>query len=125
MSPAGRSMVVFGIYLLVSGIGFFFVPNIVLPILGLPLAADFWVRITGVVACVIGYYYLVSARAELTTFFRATTYARTGVCVALLLLLLTSSAPVALLPLGIIDLIGAAWTHFALRQTAKSSVPAA
>jgi len=125
MSPAGRSIVVFGIYVSAIGIGFFFAPNIILPILGLPLSADFWVRITGIVACVIGYYYLVSARAELTTFFRASTYARTGVCVAVLLLVLTNSAPFALLPLGIIDLIGAAWTHFALRQAAKSSVSAA
>ncbi len=125
MSPAARSILVFGIYVLAIGVAFFIAPNLILPILGLPLTTDFWVRITGIVACVIGYYYLVSARAELTTFFRASTYARTGVCVAVLALVLTNSAPLALLPFGILDLMGAAWTHFALRRTAKPSVSAA
>ena len=47
-------------------------PNTVLGLLGMASATEPWIRVLGVVVGVLGAYYIVAARAELTAFFRAT-----------------------------------------------------
>ena len=69
MSAAGRSLFVFGIYLLVLGIVVILVPNWLLGILGVPPTTDVWIRVVGVLVLVIGFYDLRAGRNGLNEFF--------------------------------------------------------
>src|SRR5438105_4823650 len=48
MSNAAKSILVFGIYIICAGLTLVFAPNILLGPVGMPLPADVWVRMFGV-----------------------------------------------------------------------------
>jgi hypothetical protein len=115
MSKAAQSMMVFGIYLIATAAVLVFTPNTLLQLLRVPPTTEPWIRVLGVVAGVLGAYYITAARQELIAFFRATVWGR-GIFVAgLILLVLLSWAPPILLGFGLIDAAGALWTRAALR----------
>ena len=72
MSKSAISVFVFGLYLLVVGSVLILVPNLLLSLFAIPETSEVWIRVVGVVAAVLGYYYVQAARNELTAFFRAT-----------------------------------------------------
>lgn len=118
MNPAARSVLVFGLYLVVVGLGLLVAPNPFLAPLGFsPVADPSWLRVLGVLTLVIAAYYLLAARAGLTVFFRWTVFVRCGVFAVFgaLVLLKLALAPLALL--GTVDLVAALWTWFALRAS--------
>lgn len=116
MTPAARSLFLFGLYLVVAGSGLLLVPALMLQPLGLPPPADVWVRVVGLLAIALGLYYRVAARAELLAFMRLSVWVRLGVAVVFGAFVLGGLAPAALLGFGLIDAAGAAWTARALRQ---------
>lgn len=116
MSGAALSMFVFGIYLILSGLGFTFIPNTALGLFGLPSTEEPWIRIVGWLMVVIGYYYVMSGRKELRQFFPWTVYARVSVFVIFLLFYFLNWATWVLLIFGTVDLLGALWTYFAQRS---------
>ncbi len=115
MSRPAPSIIVFGIYLAASGLSFVFIPNAILPLFGFPATTEVWVRVVGLLASILGFYFLDSARHDDRHFFRATVFARvvffTGVTA---FALLGWGSPV-LIAFGLIDLAGAAWTWLTLR----------
>jgi hypothetical protein len=117
MSGAALSVFVFGIYLILSGLGFTFLPNTVLGLFGLPATQEPWIRIVGWLMVLIGYYYLMSGRRELRQFFPWTVIARTSVFVIFVLFYVLNWAPWTLLIFGIVDLLGAIWTYLAQRSS--------
>jgi hypothetical protein len=124
MSPAAKSLFVFGIYAVAAGAGLLLMPGLVLGTLGFPPAQDGWVRVVGVLAIVVGAYHIVGARNELLPYIRATVWGRIGFAVLLGSLVLTSVMPMSLLLFAAIDLAAAIWTAIALRR-APSAAPAA
>lgn len=118
MNSAAKSVFAFGLYLIAVGLGLLTAPNTVLGPLGFPPADETWLRVVGVLALVLAYYYLLAARAGLTVFFRWTVAARSAVFVAFLALALGGLAPRPLALLGAVDLAGALWTWVALRAVA-------
>lgn len=116
MNPAAKSVFVFGVYLVVVGIGLLVAPHAFLAPLGFPPVADpSWLRVLGVLTLVIAAYYLLAARAGLTVFFRWTVFVRGGVFVVFGALVLLRLAPAPLALLGAVDLAAALWTWSALR----------
>jgi len=111
------SMIVFGAYLLGTGLGFVLIPNLLLPLFGLPTTTEVWVRIVGLLSAILGMYFLYLARPDQRRFMQASVYARliffTGVTA---FALLNFGSPL-LIAFGLIDLAGAAWTWLALRAT--------
>lgn len=119
MTPAARSVFVFGLYLVVVGLGLLAAPNEFLAPLGFASVADpSWLRVLGVLTLVIATYYLLAAWTGLTVFFRWTVFVRGGVFVVFGALVLLKLAPAPLALLGTVDLAAALWTWFALRRTA-------
>lgn len=116
MTPAARTLFQFGLYLLVAGSALLLVPALMLQPLGVPVPADVWVRVVGLLAIALGLYYRVAARAELLAFMRLSVWVRLGVAVVFGAFVLGGLAPAALLGFGLIDAAGAAWTARALRQ---------
>ncbi len=121
MSNSARSIFVFGIYLVASGLSFVFVPNLVLPLFGFPATTEVWIRMVGLLATILGMYFLYSVRNDDRLFHRVTIYGRlmffTGVTA---FALLGWGSPMLVL-FGLIDLAGAACTWLSLRaETAQA-----
>ena len=117
MTPAARSLYVFGIYLLGLGAVIVTAPDALLALLRLPPATDPWLRVLGVLVVVIGLLDVTSARAEQTAFFRATVWIRFVVLISFIGLVLVQLAPPVLIVFGVIDAAGAVWTKLSLARS--------
>ena len=116
MSQAAKSLFVFGVYLCGLGLILLLVPNLILQVFGVPPTNEVWIRINGMFVLCLSFYYVQSARYELTVFIRWTVWMRVAVIFYLAAFVLLVSAPKALLLFGLIDLLSAIWTWTALRQ---------
>ena len=115
MSTAARSVAAFGVYLVLLGAGLAFAPNAMLALFRQPPTGEPWLRILGIVAAVLGGYYLAAARGEATVFFRASVWGRAVGAAAFGLLVACGSAPAFILLMAAFDAAGAAWTWTSLR----------
>ena len=116
MSKAAVSVFAAGLFLIVTGIGFLIIPNFVLSLLSIPPTDEVWIRIVGMLVLFIGYYNLVAAHKELKDYFNASISVRIVCFVCFLVLVLTKIAYPILIIFGIIDLVGAIWTTWALKK---------
>jgi hypothetical protein len=123
MSRPSRTLAVFSIYVVLLGAALLFVPDVWLPLYGLPRAADVWVRVSGMLLVLLAFYYVQAARHELHLFIRWTVYTRASVIVFLGIFVLLGLAEAPVLLVGVIDLAGAVWTWFELRAAGLRPVP--
>lgn len=121
MTPAARSVNLFGIYLLLLGVVLLTMPNLLLTMFGLAPTDEVWIRVVGMVVAFLGIYYRVAAAAELRPFFFATVLLRASVPVFFLIFVLAGWVGSALLLLGVVDLVGALWTWIALRKSGAAA----
>lgn len=122
MSPAARSIFVWGVYMIVLGLIFMVIPNAILPLIDYPQTHQPWVRVAATLVTILGYYYIVAARHELVPFFRATILGRFLVLVFYSIFVILGHIPWELILLPIPDQFGALWTYLALRGTTADSV---
>jgi hypothetical protein len=115
MSRAAVSMFVFGIYLLVLAPTLVVAPAFLTGLFGLDAPQEVWIRVTGVIAGVLGFYYVFTARREAKDFFWATVWGRPAVIVFFTAFVLLDLAEPVLILFGVVDLLGAGWTFAALR----------
>ncbi len=116
MSNSARSILVFGLYLVVLGIVLLVAPNFLLGMFVLPSTTEVWIRVAGMLVLFLGYYYIQAARKEMTDFFRWTVYVRPTVIVFFAAFVLLGFASLPLILFGVADLLGAIWTGLALRS---------
>ncbi len=93
-------------------------PGIVFAPLGIPTPTEVWIRVVGALASVVGYYYWHCGNAGAVAFFHATVRGRIAFAALMVFLIILFAAPVQLLLFAAVDLAGAAWTAWALRQSA-------
>ncbi len=120
MTRAAVSVVVFGFYLLALGVWLVLVPNSLLSLFGVPVVSDVWIRVVGMLALLIGYYYVQAARHGLTQFFSFTVHARSVVIVFFAGFVALGLVKPVLLLFGLVDLAGALWTWRALAAASSS-----
>lgn len=116
MSNAAKSILVYGIYLLILGVVLLLIPNVPLGIFGIPATNEVWIRVVGVMALSFGTYYVRGARSEMTELFRWTISTRLSLVVFFVIFVVVGLAPINLLLLGIPDLPFVLWTVLALRS---------
>ena len=114
MKSTALTIKVLGTYVAVTGLGLLLIPNLWLAPLGFPPTQEIWVRVLGLVACVLGFYYWACALANARSFFIASVYGRAIFCAGCVALVLLASAPWQVIIFGVVDLAGAAWTKMAL-----------
>lgn len=120
MNRTAISCAVFGVYLVVAGAGFLFIPNMILPIFRLPTTTEVWIRALGLVVAVLGGYYLYFARQNVVPFFRATVPGRLVVAFGLVAFVILDLSGPALLMFAILDGAGAIWTWSSMRVVSES-----
>ncbi|HET9057416.1 MAG TPA: hypothetical protein VFN30_11290 [Chitinophagaceae bacterium] len=116
MSAAAKSVYIFGFYLYLTGITLIFIPNIFLSTLQLPQTDEVWIRVVGVLAFCLGYYYHRTGVKNNFVFFPLTVTARLLVFVSFTVFVLLKFISPVLLIFAIIDLAGALWTWLALKN---------
>jgi xanthosine utilization system XapX-like protein len=120
MTKAARSVFTFGVYLVALGLTLVVAPNVPLSLFGMPAPDEPWIRVAGMLALLLGYYYVQCARAELRRFFELTVGARFAVIVFFAAFVALGFAKPTLLLFGTVDIVGAIWTALALRADAAA-----
>jgi hypothetical protein len=118
MKKASTSIVVFGVYLIGMGAGLLFMPDFVLVTLGLPPATDVWIRVVGALALLLAYYYISAARTNTKSFMQWTVPGRIFIFAAFTGFVLAGLVGPIMVGLGLVDLLGAIWTWYAIRSDA-------
>lgn len=116
MSKAANSVFIFGIYMIVVGLGFLLAPNLPLTMLGFPATSEPWIRVVAVLMFILAYYYMRAARSEMTEFLRFTVHGRASLIVFFVAFVIFGLARPILIMFGVIDLAAAIWTEWALRN---------
>lgn len=116
MSNSARSLLVFGLYLVVLGLVLLVAPNFLLGIFGVASTTEVWIRVVGMLVLLLAYYDIQAARREMTDFFRWSVYARSSVILFFVVFVLLGLAKPQLILFGAIDLLGALWTALSLRS---------
>lgn len=116
MKKTSTTLLVFGVYLIGMGAGLVFMPNTVLGMLGFPPTTDIWINVVGVLALVLAYYYIQAGRSDVRAFAEWTVPARIGVFIFFSAFALMGMTGMMMIALGAVDLLGALWTGWALRQ---------
>jgi hypothetical protein len=125
MSPAARSILVYSIYLFGLGAALLLVPNIPLPIFGLPEAHEVWIRVLGMTVIFFSSFYFVAARNEYRELFRASIVTRVAVPFVFASFIVAGFAPWNLMLFTPPDMLFAAWTFLALRNSRQMALSSA
>ncbi len=115
MSRSGRSLAGFGIYAMIMGSGLLIAPDQMLDFLRTARTSEHWIRLLGVSAIVLGFYYITAGRHELTPIIRASLWGRIAMATGFSALVVLQIAPVLLLGIAGNELLGVLWTTLALR----------
>lgn len=117
MSAPGKTVFYFAIYLVILGLTLLISPNTLLGLFGIPVTPEVWIRVVGMLVLFLAFYYYMAAKADLIIFFRWTVGARSLVIVFFTAFVLLKLAPPALILFGVIDLLSAFWTWWALKKS--------
>jgi hypothetical protein len=116
MNSAAKSVYFFGLYLYAIGAFLLFFPEVLLRLFLFEQPKELWIRIVGLLAGVIGYYYHQAAMNNISAFYRLTITGRVVACIVFLALSALRLAEPQLVIFGIVDLAGAFWTWQALKS---------
>ena len=118
------SMQVFGLYLIVvAGFGLIFVPTQLLGFFGLEGNHGGWIRMVGMLASIIGAYYLLAARSDLEDLYRWSIPIRGYAAIFMVGMYLFGYLGAGILLIALIDTCGALWTWTSLRRESRSAFP--
>jgi hypothetical protein len=116
MTAAAKSVCYFGFYLYVTGITLIAAPNFLLTTLQLPNTNEVWIRVVGVLALCIGYYYHRAGAGNIQAFFKHTIPTRIFVFLSFTAFVLLNYVSPMLILFGAADFAGAIWTWRALKK---------
>jgi hypothetical protein len=120
MSPAARSILVYSIYVFGLGATLLLVPNIPLPLVGLPQATEVWIRVAGMTVIFLSIFYFLAARNDFRPLFVASVPIRFAVPFIFAGFAAAGFAPWNIVLLTPLDVVFAVWTLVALRRPAVS-----
>lgn len=123
MTKSGKSVYYFGIYVISIGVVICLLPEAFISMLKLPDIPTAWARVMGFLAIIIGGYEIIGGRNNLKPLIIGSIYLRLFFFAGIIVLFATGQMPKEILPLGIIDLLGALWTVLSLKADGKTSKP--
>ena len=114
MGAANISILVWGAYIILLGIGMLLFPNKVLPLFKYEKPKDQWIHVLGLIVIALGYYYIWFAIHDVREFFIITVWARYAVAAGYLVLIFTRKAQKVLLTTAVVEAGSATWTLLVL-----------
>lgn len=114
MSRAAFSILIYGVYALVAGIMFMFLPGTALALYMLPPDHDHWMLVVAILTLGLSYYYFAAALSENTGFFRMSWKGRCWFAFAVTVSVILGKAPIGLMGAALGDFLLAMWTLRAL-----------
>jgi hypothetical protein len=114
-----KSLFVFGVYLLLLGALLVLAPNQTLAVFRIAPTNEVWIRVAGMLVLVIGTFDTLSALAELREVLRWSVPLRAAVMLFLSAFVVTGLGPPVLILFGLVDLAGACWTAWTLRNSTR------
>ncbi len=114
MDSVTLSIFIWGIYVTIIGVLLLFIPSKTLSLFGHEKPKDHWIRVVGIIALSLGYFYLNSAQNEVYSFYWASIYARIVGLIGFSGLVVFKIAKPKIILFGLIDAIGASWTLLTL-----------
>jgi hypothetical protein len=117
MTTSAKTVRIFGWYLLALSAALIVAPNVLLGLFGVPATNEVWIRVAGMLAGIVGYYYLRASAAGFGEFIAWTVPARISVLVFFCAFVALGLAPPILILFGVVDAAGAAWTWLAIRRS--------
>jgi predicted amidohydrolase len=121
MTRTGKSLVGFGAYAMFMGAGLLIAPNTMLFLLLTKPTTEHWIRLLGTSAIVLGGYYIVAGRNDLTVMARASLWGHALMIVSFTTLVVLGLAPVLLLGIAGNEAVGLGWTWWALKADAQAA----
>ena len=117
MNGAAISLFVFGLYMIFAvGGGFMFAPKFVLDLFGLSAGDGIWVRFVGMLASILGAYYIMVARAGLDRFYPWTVTTRYYAATFMIVIVLLGKMGPGLILIAAVDVVAATWTWYTVRS---------
>ncbi len=120
-----RSILVFGVYVVLVGLSLFLIPNVITSIFGLPTATEAWVNAVVALLVPVGLYYVQAARENNVGFYRMTVWGRAIFITMFVITALTHPGYTNLILFAIVDSLATLWTWYALRQAPMTQAAAA
>jgi hypothetical protein len=106
MTPSAKSVCYFGFYLYIVGLTLIFLPDFFLQTLQLPSTNEVWIRMVGILAFNIGYYYHRTGASTNHAFFKFTIPTRIVVFISFTVFALLKYTSPILIAIGAVDLMG-------------------
>ena len=125
MSPSARSILVYSIYVFGLGATLLLIPNVPLPLVGLPQAAEVWIRVAGMTVLFLSILYFAAARNEYREIFVASVPIRFAVVAFFAAFAAAGFTTWNLLLLTPLDIVFAVWTWLSLRTEAATGARSA
>jgi hypothetical protein len=116
MSAAAKSIFCYSFYMMGMGLGLFFIPNLILGLFRFAPTAEIWVRLLGLLAFCTGILYFQCARTDQMGFFHVSVPERVIFFLGTIALVIFLDTTPILALIGSVDLLGAIWTWFTLRE---------
>ena len=116
MNPACKTIYYFAWYPLVCGLTMMLTPELPLKILGFEVAGLDWIRMLGVVTCIVAYYYWRLSQDNVLTFCRYSAQMRLSIPLVFLCLVTIFDMNPLYVALTAGDVAGGLWTWYALRK---------
>lgn len=123
MSRARLSVLLFGFYMVfMVGLGSLLFPMIILDFFQLSAGDDVWIRFVGMLASILGVYYILVARSQLDRFIPWTVSARYYAAAFMVLMVALGKIGPGVLLFAAIDACAVTWTWLAVRMAACENV---
>lgn len=121
MKNLQTAMYVQTLYMLGMGLGFLFIPNQLLPLFGLSVTTEVWIRILGALAAGFSAYYYAMIKQQNLTYYWATVWGRYWFCACMAALTFLGIGEKPLYLFAGLEASFALWAHTALIKLKTNS----
>jgi len=116
MSKSAKSVLIFGIYLAVSGLMLLLFPNTLITPFGIEPTNEVWIRLSGILLMALAVYYTLGAKYEIVVIMKATAFIRLTIIFFFTAFALLKLVSPALIIFSAIDFLGGLWTLLMLKN---------
>jgi hypothetical protein len=117
MDKASKSVLYFGIYILITGLTLLLAPSVLLQLLMIEDSPNIWMQLLGLALTALGYYYIKAARDNNIDFYKGTIPIRIAQLGVVILLVWSYEGPYILIGVSSIEALSGIITYTLMRKS--------